>query len=422
MPPGAFDDLDAIVFTHHHFDHHHFPSLLALDSGTTDFDEVAPDRSSIRCIYPQGRIPPRFIASGLGHQAIAWTLRRLGYVDSMAVAPGDTFRIGGALIRTFPSRVPFPEMSVLVENDDAAVMFCGDALLHPAVAEWFRRPGRRSVDVAFVPTHSIAPPGVLTERRQITDSREYEQRSRETFDRYASVIDASVTVPSSFGWRIRADGENHSLEWLNRKIFPFTPAQAMESLTKSGRPALWVGPGDTVVVEARTAEILPGRKAYSPTEIFKIFASNFSEPTPAFDAAVDTVGRQRQSTDELFDIMLTGLMGSETWYQCAQTGRQHLLEIADDSGGHVYQLDLVYRTAVEVSPELLIEGPAYTRISGGTLQALIDSDLLFGSSYGLWVSNDNLLSALFHQPQFYVRYVERWMKDERGPLARNGTP
>lgn len=55
----------------------------------------------------------------------------------------------------------------------------------------------------------------------------------------------------------------------------------------------------------------------------------------------------------------------------------------------------------------LTQDTGYTEIAASTLQALLDSELLYGSSYGLWASNSNLLSAVFHQPVHYTRHVDQ---------------
>ncbi|MGW4843168.1 MBL fold metallo-hydrolase [Nocardia brasiliensis] len=410
---APIEDLDAIIFTHHHFDHHHFPSLSALDFGVSDVDEVASQRSTVRCFYPQRDVPPRFTVSGLGHQAIAWTLRRLGFDAVCPVSPGDVFRLEHAVIRTFASRTPFPEMSILIETRHAAVMFCGDSLLHPTTVDWFSQPNRRRVDLAFVPAHSISPAGVLTERRPVPDILDFQERSHTAFERYVDLIDARTTVPSSFGWRVRAEDETNSFDWVNQKIFPFTPAQALAMLDGTGRTAFWCGPGDVILIEPGSPAVLLAVPQRDIEETYQALTFDGSSTVPPFDAQRDTIGRQTCRTAELLDRFLAALVGSEAWYQTVQTGRQHIVELSDDLGSHVYVLDLVRQTVVEAATRANFDAAPYTAMSAPTLQALLDAELLIGSSYGLWVSNDSLLSAVFHQPRFYVSHVERWLRGER---------
>src|SRR5262249_39633556 len=160
-------------------------------------------------------------ASGLGHQAIAWTLRRLGFTRSTGIRPGDTVQLGQTRLRTTPSRVPFPEMGLLVEGRDATVVLCGGPMLHPSTQQRVAGPNVPGVDVAVIPTHSIAPPGVLTQRRQVNAPEELAARAVGNFDRWAATVNAGLTIPSSFGWRVHG-----GFSWCNSALFPLTPWQA----------------------------------------------------------------------------------------------------------------------------------------------------------------------------------------------------
>jgi L-ascorbate metabolism protein UlaG (beta-lactamase superfamily) len=416
LPDGLLEVLDEgvdhVIFSHHHFDHHHFPSLRRLTAaGEADFDEAAAWGERMHCVWPRGEGIPRFTASGLGHQTMGWTLRRLGFTDFDGVRPGDTFHLGRTKVRSFASRVPFPEMSLLIEGPDATVMLCGDAMLHSDTQEFFASPSAPRVDVAFVPAHSVSPAGVLTERRQVADAADTRARATANFDRYVRTLNAQVTVPSSFGWRVSPDD---GFGWCNGTIFPFTPWQALQRLGELGRAGLLWGPGQVMSIVDGKVELTEGHWLDKPYDFEPIFAEvqlNASVRVPAFAPGTDRVGQQRDSTGQLAGRLMDHLVGSDFWYRAADSGARHELRVTEDTGAvHDFVLlpgeGRVLRPAGS-SGAPATQGDGYTEIAGSTLQALFDGDLLFGSSYGLWTSDSNLLSAVFHHPSFYVRHVEK---------------
>jgi L-ascorbate metabolism protein UlaG (beta-lactamase superfamily) len=428
LPPGlvdTLDDVDGIVFSHHHYDHHHFPSLRALArSGAADFDETPSRAADIQCFWPRSAGLPRFTASGLGHQAIPWTLRRLGYTRFTGVRPGDTFQIGDTTIRSFVSRVPFPEMSLLVEGPDATVLLAGDSVLHPDTMDAFAAPDAPRVDVAFVPAHSLAPPGVLTERRPMTQPEEVRARAAANFSTHVQALNPAVTVPSSFGWRVTGEGDR--FRWCNSAIFPFTPWQAMARLAEMGRDGMLWGPGQVMTVERGLAQLEQGPTVAAPYDFAAVYAETELNPAvqvPPFDPQHDRVGSQRDSTDRLAHRLVDELVGTDFWFQAAESGSRHLLRVTEDGGAQrVLALDpAAERVLTLVGPTTVPgrDGEGYTDIAGSTLQALFDGDLLFGSSYGLWTSDSNMLSAVFHHPRWYVQHVGKVLAGE-SPAAQNG--
>ena len=419
LPEGLHDVLDGgvdhIVFSHHHYDHHHFPSLTRLlQDSEVDFDDSPSLAPRTEVLFPVREVPPAFTGSGLGHQAIAWTLRRLGFERLTPVRPGDTVQLGDAVLHTFVSDVAFPEMSVLVHTDEACVMLCGDSLLHPSTGDYFASPYAPPIDVAFVPAHSLAPPGVLTERRPVTDPDAVRGRALANFDRYVAALDARLTVPSSFGWKISGDGAT-DYSWCNRTTFPLTPYEALGRLRELGRDGLLWGPGQVLEVDGGKAELINGPHVPDGYDFEAVYAEvtlDAATPVPQFAPERDRFGRQTRGRQELLRALMDGLVGTDFWYRAIDSGASHTISLYDDDGTTwAYLLEPVTGRIVTLG-----EGPArrhltqdtgYTEIAAATLQALLDSDLLIGSSYGLWTSNSDLLSAVFHQPVYYTRHVDQ---------------
>lgn len=415
------EGVDCIVFSHHHFDHHHFPSLARLQDGVdVDFDDSPRRGPDITCVYPVGRVPPTLTASGLGHQAIAWTLRRLGFERLHPVTPGDTVTLAGATLRTFVSDVPFPEMSVLIETADGTAMLCGDSLLHDSTVEFLERPEAPRIDIAFVPAHSISPPGVLTERRPLNDPEAPLARARTNFDRYTDVLSATTTVPSSFGWKVSGDGEL-DYAWCNRTIFPFSPTDALRRLRERGRDGLLWGPGQVIEVSDGKAVLtddgLIPADGYDFDSVYAEVAFDPRAHVPAFDPAADRYGRQTRGCEELLGELLDRLVATDFWYRALDSGTaQHVISLHEDGGTQTaFLLDPVAGRIVRLGKgaarEHLFGGESWTEIAASTLQALLEAHLLYGSSYGLWASNSNLLSAVFHHPSYYTRHVERELQE-----------
>ncbi|MFF0411659.1 MBL fold metallo-hydrolase [Kitasatospora sp. NPDC004745] len=417
------EGVDYVVLSHHHFDHHHFPSLRRLvDGADVDFDDSPRRSTGVTCLYPAGPVPPQLTASGLGHQAMAWTLRRLGFERLHPVTPGDTVTLGGAVLRTFPSAVSFPEMSVLVETADASVMLCGDALLHEATVAAFRREDAPRLDAVLVPAHSVSPPGVLTERRPLTDPDAVRARAVANFDRYVASIPAAVTVPSSFGWRVSGE-DGHDYDWCNRAMFPFTPVQALRRLADLGRDGLLWGPGQVLEVADGKTALVDGPVGPDGYDFEQVYAAVTLDPgvrVPPFDAAADRVGRQTRNCEDLLRELLDRLVATDYWYRAMDGGAgRHVVSLYENPGGESsFLLDpvagRVTRLGAGPARSHLTGAEGWTEIAASTLEALLSGELLFGSSFALWASDGVLLSAVFHHPSFYTRHVDRALREASG--------
>ncbi len=419
--------LDHIIFSHHHFDHHHFPSLAEIVyNGEVDFDDNPSRAAEINCIFPAGPVPPQFTASGLGHQAMQWTLRRLGFEKLTPVTPGDTIQIGDVTLRTFPSNVPFPEMSLLLQTSDGAVMLCGDSILHDSTVEFFDRRDAPPISVAFVPVHSVSLPGVLTERRKLNDVARVKALAMGNFERHVTTLGAELTVPSSFGWKVRGDG-NGDFSWCNQAIFPITPWDALVRLRELGRQGLLCGPGQTLELTDGTIAVSKNSampEGYDFESIYAEVSLNPELDVPQFDPARDRYGQQTRHVEQLVGELMHRVVGTDFWYRALDSGACHTISVyGDDDTTSAYLLETISGRAVYLGPGAarshMTQGGGYTEIAASTLQALLDTELLFGSSYGLWVSNSNMLSAVFHHPSYYTRHVDRKLGSANGPNVDN---
>lgn len=426
LPDGLVDILNAgvdhIVLTHHHCDHLHYPSLrwLADRLGVTPGSGSA-DKPEVEVLFPHSGFP-MFTTSGMGHLPIPLTLRRLGFHRFRGMRAGDSVDLGGISVRAFPSRVRFPEMSVLFESDTGSVIFCADAVQHPATWEYFTGADAPDVDVAFLPAHSVVPRNVLTERKLFTSYDEARATSVSTFDRYVSTMDARVTIPFACGWRVNA--EDADLDWCNQTMYPFTPVQARSRLEVMGRRGELMPPGMMMYIDGHDIEVAPmdGIVGHEDTDsAYDRIELDPSVEIPEFDPLTDRCGTQREPTPQLVDRLMGDLVGSDVWCQALETGRRYALHVTDDSEKtDSFLLDPAdARIRTDDLPPGEKDGKYYTEIAGSTLQALLDSHLLYGSSWGLWTSNVAILPAVFHHPRYNNRHLERALSGPAHPSIRN---
>jgi L-ascorbate metabolism protein UlaG (beta-lactamase superfamily) len=396
----ALPPIDAIFLSHHHFDHHHFPSLARLPrEALVLFPEIAPN--------------PRFTGSGMGHQAIQWTLHRLGFARQRPLTTFEAVEIGPYRLTPVSSNVRFPEQGLLLEADGSTVFFAGDTMLHPATQEHFAAGDRPRVDLAVMPCHSVAPPGPLMLRRAEAGYDAFVERAVATFDQHVDIVAPQVTVAGAFGWKVAAGPDEEDFDWVNHLLFPFTPVQAYRRLRARGREALLLGPADRVrLARGDVAAEGPWTRDQAGLEAhYEAVALRGDTAVPAFAPRPRPGSRRGSSQRDLLASLLDALVGTDYWYRALAQQRASLVRLSGDS-------DTTYRLApwqpapFEPVAEDLDALP-FTWLHEDTLRQLLDAELLLESSYGLWAGSDDLLSAAFHHPRYYVRYLDAWLQGQR---------
>lgn len=410
FPDAAWDEIDKgidyVVLTHHHCDHLHYPSLdLLRERLGRDWARDTP------IVFPEQGVP-RPSVSGMGHLPIPLTLRKLGYATFRPVVPGESFELGDASVRSFKSRVPFPEMSMLVRSSKNAVMMCADAVLHPETWAWITAQSGLSITLALIPAHSYVPSDVLGERVLHVPYTEAVRRSILTFDRYWSTFGAQLTVPFASGWHVSAtDGD---FDWCNSVLWPWTPIQARDRLRDAGLQS-----------ELSTAGTVFTLKDGEPTDVSRLAGSPGDAEIRAADAGVrlrprtsippfapdrDTVGTQYDRTEKLIGRLADEFVGSESWGNALLSSRRYLVKLHDDTGAvRGFLIDPTANHVTEVSqlaPEAAGPNTRYVEITASTLQALFDGKIVYGSSWGLWTSNCDLLASVFHNPKWYQSHLD----------------
>lgn len=396
-PPAEFldevADVDLVVLSHHHFDHHHFPSLDLLPR-------------DVPVLLPRAERLPTLTGSGMGHQAMAWTLRRLGFTQLLPIGPHEKVRVGGLDITALPSAVRFPECAYQLEADGRAVLLCGDTKLHPDVVEWAAS-SRPRIDFAVIPTHSVSPPEPLLDRQPVVDGAGFRAQSVDNLARWCDVLQPASVALGAFGWRVRDEARADGLDWLNHVLFPLTPAEACDAVASAGWDVLPFGPGAEVVVGPDGASSRrPGADMRAAAD-----AVAFREDTsvPPFAPDVDRVGCQSRATDELVAALMDAFVGSDRWIDDVEAGRCRTVRITDDTTDVIYRLDFASSAPMQRVEAARPEEPT-TWLAASTLEELLESRLLLSSAYGLWTGDGDLLSAAFHPLPFYVRHVEAYLE------------
>ncbi|WP_029057466.1 MBL fold metallo-hydrolase [Stappia stellulata] len=388
--------VDALLISHHHCDHLNVESLAGINK-----DAIV--------LYPDAEKLPVHSGSGMGYKAIPWILRELGFTRLVAVKPLQEVGFRDMTITALPSKVMFPEFLYLLEVEGKRAIFGGDAILHPRTEAFFRE-RQPAIDIAFIPSHSTSPAAPLLERREADDYALFEKRCRDAFSAHTDLFNATLTVPSSFGWRVDGIDAADRFAWVNRKIFPFTPLQAHDALKHTGRRSHLPGSGDRFVVSAGgSVAVEPGAR-HAPADVADSYADLVLEPKvgiPAFRPGSYGEAPFTGDPEELVRKVLAHIVGTYYWSRHCTTPRPVTLRLSDGDG-----FDTDY--ALDIAGGTFTAQPADGRPAGGyswlhpsTLKGLFDAELLFANAFGLWASNDNLLTEIFHHPSFFMTHLGR---------------
>jgi L-ascorbate metabolism protein UlaG (beta-lactamase superfamily) len=402
-PAGAAPELpgdaNIILISHHHCDHLHPESLLRLPKSAT-------------VIYPEPERRPVYCGSGMGYKAIPWVLSRLGFSKKRAISPLTRLSVQGIAITALPSKVFFPEFAFLIETPDGNVFFGGDSLLHPAT-EKYLCDHMPLVSVAFIPCHSTSPFAPLFLRQKETQPEVFVQRSRHNFRRHVETLNAALTIPSSFGWKVDSTDCADRFAWANSHLFPLTPDQALALLHEMKKPALLLAPGDEIEITGGQARNVSSVQAAYPDDSqanYRQHHLSASAPIPAFSPGSYSEGEPSSDPHLALDQLLEELVGTYYWSRAAQTERVAYIRLSD---GRIYDetfvLDVAHRQFRGADLPAMDQTP-FTWMHPETLNALAGSRLLLASSFGRWLTNDNLLSSVFHHPRYYIRYIDRMLE------------
>jgi len=209
VPTRLTNQVDAVVISHLHVDHLHFPSLALIDAGT-----------------------PVLIPRGAGR-----LLRKTG-LEAVEVSAGDEVTVGGATITVVPAvhddtRWPFGrvhgEAVGYVVNGEGATYFAGDTSLFPEMTDIAGR-----LDVALLPVGGWGP------------WLRGEHMDPEDAANCLAMLDVGVAVPIHYGtfWP-------RGISWLRKRVF-HEPGREFEAHARSLAPSVDVrvlSPGTSTSVD-----------------------------------------------------------------------------------------------------------------------------------------------------------------------------
>jgi len=185
--------VDLIILSHRHFDHYDLRTLALFNR-------------NVPCIIPQG------------DEVIQRGLRLLGYTRIREVPPGAKIRLGATTIVTTPSKVPFPEMGVIIQDETATVWNCVDSVIDQPIVKDFTEL-MNTIDCVLATYNPLIQFELRSQAQQLFP-----------FERYRLLIEnvvaskPHVLVPSACGLRYPVGA------WQNHLGFPMTPERFLQDV------------------------------------------------------------------------------------------------------------------------------------------------------------------------------------------------
>lgn len=387
----SLSSVNGIILTHHHCDHHNFQSLYKLPKTASVF-------------FPESGKEIKIAGSGMGHQVIPFTLRRLGFEKLYPLKSFSTIQFGDLKIHTFPSNVAFPEQSFLIEHENSSLFFAGDSILHQNTKEYFENNAIK-IDIAVLPVHSTSPHSPLTVRKHDKNYEKYVSISEENFLNYIKVLKPKYIIPSALGWKIDCQEEDN-LSWANNLLFPMTINDTMN--LNCDKKIIFMGPGDEM--QLKSGDINLFKSKYRSEEIAK-----FSE-TVSFKANTNippfkpfSQKKIERRNNELLNNLMEEAIGTGYWNRALEQNREFVVRLTNEDADDTFLINLAQNKIQKINEEKMESIGAFTWLHSNTVNDLLNAELLIENSYGLWVSNDMLLSSVFHKPKYYINHLNNWL-------------
>ena len=396
-PPFVQSDVDLILLSHHHYDHFHLPSLAQLNRGAV-------------VLFPETTGTRAATAPGAGAFAVPWLLRRLGFTRIKGLKPFQLLKVGDLTITCFPSDVNFPELSFLISNGEASVFLAGDSLLHSSTERWFQSSHTRP-DIAIVPVHSTATDACFRNRHERDDVCSRKSEAIASFHKYLRLFGQSVIIPGSFGWRVRSQPapDEESCAWMNHRIFPLTVVDGIRLAEDAGLEVHCWGPGDNV-------ELNTGMHADGPFwDRRDRYADICAEYTladpdmamPEFEPRKFGPPIAREERDRIVAFvehdLIPGIADTPFYMQAIEHGLRTRVRV-DEELCWIVDFSAIDRPVIRSESDRFDDS---IWIAGRTIARLIESDILYGHTWGCWVGGSPILDAVFSHPSRYIRYAER---------------